>query len=58
MSECLRNPIARVEKGLYNLLFNHYQHIHKNLGPNKHGLVTNIQVNVYIGNTLSWLNGG
>ena len=29
-----------------------------NLGPNKHGLVTYIQVNVYIGNTLSWLNGG
>ena len=28
------------------------------LGPNKHGLVTYIQVNVYIGNTLSWLNGG
>ena len=27
-------------------------------GPNKHGLVTCIQVNVYIGNTLSWLNGG
>ena len=27
------------------------------LGPNKHGLVTYIQVNVYIGNTLSWLNG-
>ena len=26
------------------------------LGPNKHGLVTYIQVNVYIGNTLSWLN--
>ena len=28
------------------------------LGPNKHGLVTYIQVNVYIRNTLSWLNGG
>ena len=28
------------------------------LGPNKHGLVTYIHVNVYIGNTLSWLNGG
>ena len=28
------------------------------LGPNKHGLATYIQVNVYIGNTLSWLNGG
>ena len=28
------------------------------LGPNKHGLVTYIQVNVYIGNTLSWLNRG
>ena len=28
------------------------------LGPNKHGLVTYMQVNVYIGNTLSWLNGG
>ena len=28
------------------------------LGPNKHGLVTYIQVNVYIGNTFSWLNGG
>ena len=31
------------------------------LGPKKHGLVTYIQVhfvNVYIGNTLSWLNGG
>ena len=28
------------------------------LGPNKHGLVTYIQVIVYIGNTLSWLNGG
>ena len=28
------------------------------LGPNKHGLVTYIQLNVYIGNTLSWLNGG
>ena len=28
------------------------------LGPNKHGLVTYIQVNVYIGNTLSRLNGG
>ena len=28
------------------------------LGPNKHGLVTYVQVNVYIGNTLSWLNGG
>ena len=28
------------------------------LGPNKHGLITYIQVNVYIGNTLSWLNGG
>ena len=27
------------------------------LGPNKHGLVTHIQVNVYIGNTLLWLNG-
>ena len=26
-------------------------------GPNKHGLVTYIQVNVYIGNTLSWFNG-
>ena len=31
---------------------------HKHLGPNKHGLVTYIQVNVCIGNTLSWLNGG
>ena len=29
-----------------------------NLGPNKHGLVTYLQVNVYIGNMLSWLNGG
>ena len=28
------------------------------LGSNKHGLVTYIQVNVYIRNTLSWLNGG
>ena len=28
------------------------------LGPNKHGLVTYIQVNVYIGNTLSWHNVG
>ena len=27
------------------------------LGPNKHGLVTYMQVNVYIENTLSWLNG-
>ena len=27
------------------------------LGPNKHGLVTYIQVNVFIGNMLSWLNG-
>ena len=26
------------------------------LGPNKHGLVTYIQVNIYIGNMLSWLN--
>ena len=31
---------------------------HQELGPNKHGLVTYIQVNVYIGNTLPWLNGG
>ena len=31
---------------------------HRELGPNKHGLVTYIQVNVYIGNTLSWLNSG
>ena len=30
----------------------------RNLGPNKHGLVTYIQINVYIGNTLSLLNGG
>ena len=29
-----------------------------NFGPNKHGLVTYIQVNEYIGNALSWLNGG
>ena len=29
---------------------------HYNLGPSKHGLVTNIQVNVYIGNTLSRLS--
>ena len=28
------------------------------LWPNKHGLVTYMQVNVYIGNKLSWLNGG
>ena len=28
------------------------------LGPNKHGLVTYIQVNVNIGNTVSWLNMG
>ena len=29
------------------------------LGPNKHGLVTYIQVNVSnIGNMLSWLDGG
>ena len=28
------------------------------LGPNTHGLVTYIQVKVYIGNMLSWLNGG
>ena len=28
------------------------------LGPNKDGLVTYIQVNVYIGNMLSWLNDG
>ena len=27
------------------------------LGPNKHRLITYIQVNVYIENTLSWLNG-
>ena len=26
--------------------------------PNKHGLFTYIQVNVNIGNTVSWLNGG
>ena len=32
--------------------------VHLTLGPNKHGLVTYIQVNVYIGNTLLWLNGG
>ena len=32
-----------------------FQH---DLGPNKHGRVTYIQVNVYIGNTLSWLIGG
>ena len=31
---------------------------HHSLGPNKHGLVTYIQVNVYIGNAMSWLNGG
>ena len=35
-----------------------YTDWHTNLGPNKLGLVTYIQVNVYIGNTLSWLNGG
>ena len=28
------------------------------LGPNKHGLVTYVQVNVNIGNKLSWLDGG
>ena len=28
------------------------------LGPNNHGLFTYIQVNVFIGNTSSWLNGG
>ena len=27
------------------------------LRPNKHGLVTYMQVNVYIENTLTWLNG-
>ena len=31
---------------------------HLSLGPNKHGLVTCIQVNVNIGNSLLWLNGG
>ena len=30
----------------------------KALGPNKHRLVTYIQVNVYTGNMLSWLIGG
>ena len=28
------------------------------LGPTKHRLVTYVQVNVYIGNPLSWLDGG
>ena len=32
--------------------------VSRDLGPNKDGLVTYIQVNVYIGNMLSWLNGG
>ena len=32
--------------------------VYLSLGPNKHGLVTYIQVIVYIGNTLSWLIGG
>ena len=32
-------------------------HLHRfRLEPNKHELVTYIQVNIYIGNTLSWLN--
>ena len=30
----------------------------RDLGPNNHGLVTYIQVNVYVGNMLSWLNRG
>ena len=34
------------------------RHIYVQLRPNKHRLVTYIQVNVYIGNMLSWLNGG
>ena len=59
---------SQFQRFLYQTLFvisqvKDIKHINRNfhpaqLGPNKHGLVTYIQVNVYIGNMFSWLNGG
>ena len=46
------------EKGLFFFITDSRISVCFRLGPNKHGLVTYIQVSVYIGNTLSWLNGG
>ena len=45
----------RVCLSIFQSLLSFYAY---DLRPNKHGLVTYIQINVYIGNTLSWLNGG
>ena len=50
------------EWGAHRVCVLTFQSLHNfyayDLGPNKHGLVTYIQINVYIGNTLSLLNGG
>ena len=40
---------------VYIFFTNYLEPGHSDFGPNKHGRVTYIQVNVYVGNTLSWL---